>query len=284
MAFPFFKKHYLFLLFLFGCQKPLSLPSIKQKNSNLLWSVIESYRPPTFSEGPLQRVLTLHGNDVDQVYVDRQEEDDENWIQIGLTNEKGSFVDRDIEKNVRYRFGGKLITPWYEPLKTTIVGVDTAFPAKIKGIYCLVPADVTLFIQDQTIELNCKYVNILGNIYSFKNNAIKDREGLNAGKVRIIAEEINIQGKIWLLGQNGGSGKSVSKGMYHLGYAGKHGGAGGEIFLQYQNIQEMYESFRVDGGKRGRAGFGAQVEKASDALEGLRGLVIRKKKEYRSSL
>jgi hypothetical protein len=162
-------------------------------------------------------------------------------------------------------------------MKTLVLSSDITLPAKIKGFHCLLPIDVTLYLQDKSLELNCQYVTILGNIYSFKNSAPRDSKGLNAGKVKISAEEINIQGRIWLLGQNGGQGKSVSKGVYHLAYAGKDAGSGGEIFLQYQNLQEVYESFRVEGGSGGIPGWGSGSEKSVHGINGQRGRIYRKK-------
>ncbi len=273
-----FLKKYRFSLFVFlcGCQKPLSVSYLNQKKSLVPWSVSEDYRPPSFAEGPLQRVLTLHGNDVDQVYVDRQEEDDENWLQIGLTNEKGRFVDRDIEKNVRYRFGGKLITPWYESMKTILINEEISLPAKIKGFHCLVPEGVTLFIQDKTLELNCQYITILGNIYSFKKGAEEGKAGLNAGKLRLIGEEINLQGRVWLLGQDGGVGRLMKVGLHLRRLPGQVAGSGGEVYLQYKNIYEVYESFRLEGGRSGQSirDIGANKSLSSNAQ---RGRVVRKR-------
>jgi len=266
-----------FCLFsLVACQKSGSLVPFKQKNSSP-WSVTERYRPPSFAEGPVKRVLTLQGTGVDQVYVDRQEEEEDYWTQVGLTNEQGSFLDHDIDKRVRYRFGGKMVTPWYDSMKTLVLSSDITLPAKIKGFHCLLPIDVTLYVQDKSLDMNCQYVTILGNIYSFKDSALKDSQGLNAGKIRIVAEEINIQGRIWLLGQNGGEGKSVDKGFYHMAYEGRNGGSGGEIFLQYQNIQEVYESFRVEGGRGGDSGSGIGRERSLSGVQGQRGRVYRKK-------
>ena len=277
MSSSFFKKYrFSLLVFLCGCQNPITVSPFKQKNSPHPWSVSERYRPPSFAEGPLQRVLTLHGNDVDQVYIDRQEEDDENWIQVGLTNEKGSFVDRDIEKNVRYRFGGKLVTPWYESMKTILISEEISLPAKIKGFHCLVPADVTLFIQDKSLELDCQYITILGNIYSFKKGAEEGKAGLNAGKVRLVGEEINLQGRVWLLGQDGGVGRLVKTGSLLRRLSGQVAGSGGEVYLQYKNIYEVYESFRLEGGHSGQSSMDIGINK-SLSLNGQRGRIVRKR-------
>jgi hypothetical protein len=170
MIFSFLKKIKISCLFfgllsMLACQKAGPIVSFKQKNSTP-WSVTERYRPPSFAEGPVKRVLTLQGAAVDQVYVDRQEEDEDYWTQIGLTNEQGNFIDHDIDKRVRYRFGGKLVTSWYDSMKTLVLSSDITLPAKIKGFHCLLPIDVTLYLQDKSLELNCQYVTILGNIYS----------------------------------------------------------------------------------------------------------------------
>ncbi len=270
------KSSILFFLLLGGCQKPLSLPLVKQKNHSAPWSVSESYRPPSFVDGPIFRILTLHGADTEQVYVDRQEEEEANWIQIGLTNEQGVFVDRDIDKKVRYRFAGKIVTPWYDPMKTVVIDSKITLPAKIEGFNCLVPSDATIYIQDKVLEINCRYITILGNIYSFRNPAVEDAAGLNAGKVKLIGEEIDLQGRIWLLGQDGGLGPLVNEGRAILRYRGQNAGAGGEIFLQYKNLYEVYEAFRFEGGRAGEPRFDPRT-RTNGTLDGERGRLYRKK-------
>lgn len=285
MSFPTFKPFkdinkssiLFFLIFLFlGCQKSLSVPLIKQKNYSVPWSVSEDYRQPTFAEGPIVRILTLHGTEAEQVYVDRQEEEEGNWIQVGLTNDQGVFVDRDIDKKVRYRFGGKILTPWYAPMRTVVIDSKITLPAKIEGFHCLVPLDTTIYIQDKVLEINCRYITILGNIYSFKNPAAAETVGLNAGKVRLIGEEIDLQGRIWLLGQDGGLGPLVNEGFAILRYRGQNAGAGGEIFLQYKNIYEVYEAFRLEGGHAGEPRFNPRTS-TNSTLDGERGRVLRKR-------
>jgi hypothetical protein len=161
-------------------------------------------------------------------------------------------------------------------MKTILINEEISLPAKIKGFHCLVPEGVTLFIQDKTLELNCQYITILGNIYSFKKAAEEGKAGLSAGKVRLVAEEINLQGRIWLLGQDGGVGRLIKVGLHLRRLPGQVAGSGGEVYLQYKNIYEVYESFRLEGGRSGQSSrdIGASKSLSSNAQ---RGRIVRKK-------
>ena len=257
-----------FLLLSVACTKsPLgNNPSKANKHVDEGFRFSVSYVEPTKVSGDWVRVLTFHGEDVKVKTVDRQVEGEYNWDEVGLTDDQGRYFDAHVQKKTRYRFAGVLVTPWFDGASDLLIDQNISLPAAISAWRCIIPNSVNLYLETKNLVLKCHDILVLGNIYSFKNpTATKTgSKGLSSGGLNFEAQNIQIQGNIALVGQNGAPGKngedsSPDDKAAANGKVGGNGGNGGMAILKAKDKLEVFGTVNVRGGRGGAGGKAAQI-------------------------
>lgn len=270
------KKLVMLMVLAGACQK---MQPKEDENGRPSWGVSVKHLAPKAANAGWSRVVQLSGSRMGQVLVDKQIKGSEIWKEVGLTNENGQYVDHEFTEEARYRFGGFFETPWYQALKNLFITSATTLPAKIEGTTCVVEASTTIYLGLNSLEFNCDEVLIYGNIYSFSGPAgrLPSRDGAsgsNSGNLTIKAQTVDIQGHVWLLGQDGGTGLTIKISTNDAGFNGGNGGAGGTVSITANEISQ-YDAFKVDGGIGGAHGLHTNGNPApSNGTEGARGKVI----------
>jgi hypothetical protein len=193
-----------FLALLSSC----AVPKKEETQKRLSYSV--NYLKPATVGGLWTRVIQVQGPSISAKSIDRQTNDNPNWVEIGLSDSQGFFYDLNVNQKVRYRIAGVVETPWFDEVGDLILSDFLVPRATLHGRRCIVKDGFHIYIGTSHVYLECDEILVLGSIYTFNNpgpegNRIK---ASNAGSLYFKARNIEVYGKIIIHGQNGGRGGS----------------------------------------------------------------------------
>ena len=232
-----------FLALLSSC----AVPKKEEAQKKISYSV--KYIKPTAFGSAWTRVLQLQGSSIAAKSIDRQTSENSEWVEVGFSDSKGSFYDKNIQQRVRYRIAGILETPWFDEAGDVLLSDFTVARANLRGRRCIVSEGATIYIGTSHVLLECEEILVLGNIYTFNTPGPVgfNIRAANAGSLSFKARNIEVYGKIIIHGQNGGRGANGGNGgVLHLEASERlfiraevcaSGGLAGEEFVNRRGLR-----------------------------------------------